>query len=81
MEVFPRTTLTLRLELQQQYTNYKNNLQQLAQRIGEIEQDAEEHKYGSKPLSFSVASPTCSPLSPPIPFRDPSFPSFSLYPF
>ncbi|MCJ1455309.1 hypothetical protein MMC28_005663 [Mycoblastus sanguinarius] len=31
------------LELQQQYTNYKNNLQQLAQRIGEIEQDTEEH--------------------------------------
>ena len=33
------------LELQQQYTNYKNNLQQLAQRIGDIEQDAEEHRY------------------------------------
>lgn len=32
-------------ELQQQYTNYKNNLQQLAQRIGDIEQDAEEHRY------------------------------------
>ena len=31
-------------ELQQQYTNYKNSLQQLAQRIGEIEQDTEEHK-------------------------------------
>ena len=34
----------LSAELQQQYTNYKNNLQQLAQRIGDIEQDAEEHK-------------------------------------
>ncbi|KAL6715754.1 Cochaperone prefoldin complex subunit [Lecanora helva] len=32
-------------ELQQQYTNYKNSLQQLAQRIGDIEQDTEEHKY------------------------------------
>ncbi|KAK0515995.1 hypothetical protein JMJ35_002029 [Cladonia borealis] len=31
-------------ELQQQYTNYKNSLQQLAQRIGDIEQDTEEHK-------------------------------------
>ncbi|KAL9041691.1 MAG: hypothetical protein Q9214_004021, partial [Letrouitia sp. 1 TL-2023] len=31
-------------ELQQQYTNYKNNLQQLAQRIGDVEQEAEEHK-------------------------------------
>lgn len=37
--------LILSAELQQQYTNYKNNLQQLAQRIGEIEQDTEEHKY------------------------------------
>ena len=31
-------------ELQQQYTNYKNSLQQLAQRIGDVEQEAEEHK-------------------------------------
>ena len=31
-------------ELQQQYTIYKNGLQQLAQKIGDIEQDAEEHK-------------------------------------
>ncbi|KAI4217283.1 MAG: hypothetical protein LQ351_000592 [Letrouitia transgressa] len=31
-------------ELQQQYTNYKNNLQQLAQKIGDVEQEAEEHK-------------------------------------
>lgn len=32
------------LDLQQQYTTYKNNLQQLAQRIGEVEQETEEHK-------------------------------------
>ncbi|KAL8697901.1 MAG: hypothetical protein Q9224_002100 [Gallowayella concinna] len=32
-------------ELQQQYTSYKNNLQQLADRIGNIEQETEEHKY------------------------------------
>ncbi|KAL8917630.1 MAG: hypothetical protein Q9172_005752 [Xanthocarpia lactea] len=32
-------------ELQQQYTNYKNNLQQLADRIGNVEQEMEEHKY------------------------------------
>ncbi|KAL8845968.1 MAG: hypothetical protein Q9221_008913 [Calogaya cf. arnoldii] len=32
-------------ELQQQYTNYKNNLQQLADRIGNVEQETEEHKY------------------------------------
>ncbi|KAL8919192.1 MAG: hypothetical protein Q9208_006952 [Pyrenodesmia sp. 3 TL-2023] len=31
-------------ELQQQYTNYKNNLQQLAERVGNVEQETEEHK-------------------------------------
>ncbi|MCJ1331463.1 hypothetical protein MMC10_008154 [Thelotrema lepadinum] len=31
-------------ELQQQYSTYKNNLQQLAQKIGDVEQEAEEHK-------------------------------------
>ncbi|RAK86175.1 prefoldin subunit 2 [Aspergillus costaricaensis CBS 115574] len=31
-------------ELQLQYSNYKNTLQQLAQKIGDIEQEAEEHK-------------------------------------
>lgn len=32
-------------ELQLQYTNYKNTLQQLASKIGEVEQEAEEHKF------------------------------------
>ncbi|MCJ1286667.1 hypothetical protein MMC26_006013 [Xylographa opegraphella] len=32
-------------ELQLQYTTYKNNLQQLAQKIGDVEQETEEHKY------------------------------------
>ncbi|KAL1985612.1 hypothetical protein VTN96DRAFT_7592 [Rasamsonia emersonii] len=31
-------------ELQLQYSNFKNTLQQLAQKIGDIEQEAEEHK-------------------------------------
>ncbi|MCJ1292347.1 hypothetical protein MMC34_003897 [Xylographa carneopallida] len=31
-------------ELQLQYTTYKNNLQQLAQKIGDVEQETEEHK-------------------------------------
>uniref|UniRef100_A0A8H7TP11 Prefoldin subunit 2 n=1 Tax=Bionectria ochroleuca TaxID=29856 RepID=A0A8H7TP11_BIOOC len=31
-------------DLQSTYTNYKNTLQQIAQRIGDIEQEAEEHK-------------------------------------
>ncbi|PGG95047.1 hypothetical protein AJ80_10034, partial [Polytolypa hystricis UAMH7299] len=30
--------------LQTQYQNYKNTLQQLAQKIGDIEQETEEHK-------------------------------------
>lgn len=28
-----------------QYSNYKSNLQQIAQKIGDVEQEAEEHKY------------------------------------
>jgi len=31
-------------DLQLQYTNFKNTLQQLAQKIGDVEQEAEEHK-------------------------------------
>lgn len=31
-------------ELQLQYSNFKNTLQTLAQKIGDIEQEAEEHK-------------------------------------
>ena len=30
--------------MQTQYSNYKNILQSLAQRVGEIEQEIEEHK-------------------------------------
>ncbi|KAL8640093.1 MAG: hypothetical protein Q9228_002951 [Teloschistes exilis] len=37
-------------ELQQQYTTYKNNLQQLAEKIGNVEQETEEHKYVIAPL-------------------------------
>ncbi|KAL8304056.1 hypothetical protein RB601_007439 [Gaeumannomyces tritici] len=31
-------------ELQTQYTNYKDTLQQVARKIGDVEQEAEEHK-------------------------------------
>jgi hypothetical protein len=31
-------------DLQVQYSTYKNTLQQLAQKIGDVEQEAEEHK-------------------------------------
>lgn len=37
-------TLWICAELQLQYQNYKNNLQQIAQKIGDIEQETEEHK-------------------------------------
>jgi prefoldin subunit 2 len=33
-----------------QYSTYKNTLQQIAQKIGDVEQEAEEHK--SEPLFF-----------------------------
>jgi hypothetical protein len=35
------------LELQLQYTNYKNGLQQIAQKIGDVEQEAEEHSMSN----------------------------------
>ncbi|MCJ1463294.1 hypothetical protein MMC07_001900 [Pseudocyphellaria aurata] len=38
-------------DLQQQYTTYKNSLQQLAQRIGDVEQETEEHKLVLETLS------------------------------
>ncbi|KAI9805409.1 MAG: hypothetical protein M1825_000660 [Sarcosagium campestre] len=31
-------------ELQLQYSTFKNNLQQIAQKIGDVEQETEEHK-------------------------------------
>ncbi|WEW58868.1 Cochaperone prefoldin complex subunit [Emydomyces testavorans] len=36
--------VTVSAELQLQYSTYKNTLQQLAQKIGDIEQETEEHK-------------------------------------
>jgi prefoldin subunit 2 len=33
------------LDLQAQYNNYKTALQSLAQKVGEIEQEIEEHKF------------------------------------
>jgi hypothetical protein len=33
------------VELQNQYSTYKNTLQQLASKIGDVEQEAEEHKF------------------------------------
>jgi hypothetical protein len=41
-------------ELQTEYQNYKNTLQQLAQKIGDIEQETEEHKYASPRLPSSI---------------------------
>ena len=38
------TLYVLRTDLQLQYTTYKNTLQQIAQKIGDVEQEAEEHK-------------------------------------
>ena len=36
--------------LQTLYTNYKNTLQSLAQKVGEIEQEIEEHKFVTETL-------------------------------
>lgn len=39
-----RPLLTLSAELQVQYSNYKDTLQTIAQKIGDVEQENEEHK-------------------------------------
>lgn len=40
----PASQLIFNADLQATYSNYKNTLQQVAQKIGDIEQEAEEHK-------------------------------------
>lgn len=55
------------VELQQQYTNFKNNLQQLADRIGNVEQETEEHKYVNFvvfPESLSLPGAQCDYVPP-----------------
>ena len=42
--------LTATSDLQTQYTNFKNALQSLAQKVGEIEQEIEEHKLVTETL-------------------------------
>jgi len=39
-----QTQVRRQQELQAQYSNYKSNLQQIAQKIGDVEQETEEHK-------------------------------------
>ncbi|KAH8768468.1 Prefoldin beta-like protein [Hyaloscypha sp. PMI_1271] len=46
-------------ELQLQYTNYKNGLQQIAQKIGDVEQEAEEHKLVLETLEPLPADRKC----------------------
>ena len=46
MQAIFASPLTFNADLQATYSNYKNTLQSLAQKVGEIEQEVEEHKYG-----------------------------------
>lgn len=41
---FATVRLTRVADLQVQYSNYKDTLQQIASKIGSVEQEAEEHK-------------------------------------
>jgi hypothetical protein len=68
-----------------QYQNYKNTLQQLAQKIGDIEQEMEEHKYVKASIFFFRPRPKQQPveclrislLSTPLPtFREFPKPGF-----
>ncbi|KAJ6781170.1 hypothetical protein PWT90_08324 [Aphanocladium album] len=44
MSAQPQPSGKKQQDLQAQYSNFKNVLQQIAQKIGDIEQEAEEHK-------------------------------------
>ncbi|KXJ95903.1 Prefoldin beta-like protein [Microdochium bolleyi] len=46
-------------ELQTTYSNFKNTLQQLAQKIGDVEQEAEEHKLVLETLAPLPGDRTC----------------------
>ncbi|KAG9248868.1 Prefoldin beta-like protein [Calycina marina] len=46
-------------ELQNQYSNYKNTLQQIAKKIGDVEQEAEEHKLVLETLNPLPADRKC----------------------
>ncbi|KAI1265993.1 Prefoldin beta-like protein [Xylariaceae sp. FL1019] len=46
-------------DLQTTYSNYKNTLQQLAQKIGDVEQEAEEHKLVLETLTPMPDDRTC----------------------
>lgn len=61
-KLLSHSLLTDRAELQQQYTTYKNNLQQLAERIGNVEQETEEHKYVTPTICWPGLRPTPLPL-------------------
>ena len=49
-------------DLQVQYSNYKNTLQQIAQKIGDVEQEAEEHKSVQFNSSYFRLFPHCLKL-------------------
>ncbi|KAL5339322.1 Prefoldin beta-like protein [Aspergillus crustosus] len=55
----PQISSKKQQELQSQYTTYKNTLQSLAQKIGDIEQEAEEHKLVIDTLEPLPQNRTC----------------------
>ncbi len=50
-------------DLQTQYSNFKNALQQIGQKIGDVEQEAEEHKSVEPNQLVSCAAPLSQPGS------------------
>lgn len=50
--VYIRREANATTELQAQYGNYKSALQQIAQKIGDVESEAEEHKYAPTSIYY-----------------------------
>ncbi|OAA62603.1 Prefoldin beta-like protein [Niveomyces insectorum RCEF 264] len=55
----PQASAKRQQDLQVQYTNFKNALQQIAQKIGDVEQEAEEHKLVLETLDPLPADRKC----------------------
>jgi hypothetical protein len=51
--------LTTKTELQMQYSNFKDTLQNIASQIGNVEQEVEEHKYVMMALNVICFQTAC----------------------
>lgn len=54
IRTIPYLYLMVRIEVQQTYSRFQSDLQNLASKIGELEQEAEEHVYVGNAFTSSI---------------------------